>query len=63
MKALPTHKREAILLRVADDIACSEAEILAVNAEDVAAAEAADLAPQLLQRLKLTPAKVRTWQD
>ena len=57
-QALSTEKRCAILLRLADGLLSSEQQILAANAEDVAAAEAACVAPALLARLKLTPAKL-----
>jgi len=44
---------------VADALVAHEAEILKSNAEDVENAEAAGVAPSLLQRLKLKPNRVR----
>lgn len=58
LKAASSETRSAILLRIANDIEAAQDEILRVNAEDVAAAQALQVSPQLLQRLKLTPSKV-----
>jgi glutamate-5-semialdehyde dehydrogenase len=48
----------AILHRIADGLLAAQEQILAANAEDVAAAESAAVAPALLARLKLTPGKL-----
>ena len=63
LKAASSETRSAILLRIASDIEAAQDEILRVNAEDVAAAQALQVSPQLLQRLKLTPSKVGVWLE
>ncbi|HZW04525.1 MAG TPA: glutamate-5-semialdehyde dehydrogenase, partial [Anaerolineaceae bacterium] len=50
---LSTAEKNAALLRVADRLLAERSEILAANAEDVAAARAAGLSPAMLDRLSL----------
>lgn len=58
LQALPSSGRVAILTALADGLLAGRAAVLAANAEDVAAAEAGGVAPALLSRLRLTPAKL-----
>ena len=60
LQALQSTEREAILLHMANALESRQTEILAVNAEDVAAAEKSGIAGPSLKRLKLTPEKLRT---
>lgn len=53
---LPGETRNAVLLDLAGRLAMHEAEILAANAQDLAAARAAGLDTPKLRRLELTPA-------
>jgi glutamate-5-semialdehyde dehydrogenase len=50
--------KDAALQAMADALESADDEILAANADDVAAAEAAGTSPQLIDRLRLTPARV-----
>jgi len=58
LQALPSAARVALLHRLADGLLASSDTVLAANARDVAAAEAAGLAAPLIARLRLTPAKL-----
>ena len=53
-----SHDRKTALLIVADDIDCRSAEVLAANEEDISRGQAADMHPQLLDRLLLTPERI-----
>lgn len=55
---LSTERKNAILLAMADALVAREGEILAANAEDLAAAEAGGLTGALVDRLRLTPARI-----
>lgn len=55
---LGTAQKNAILLAMADALVAREGEILAANAEDLAAAEAAGLTGAMLDRLRLTPDRI-----
>ena len=57
MRALDTAAKNAALLAVAEALEAARPAIEAANAEDVAAAKAAGLAPSLVDRLTLTPAR------
>ena len=56
----PAASRSAVLLHLSRLLAEREDELCAHNRADVEAARAADLAPALLHRLALTPAKLAT---
>eukprot|EP00898_Chlorokybus_atmophyticus_P002771 jgi/Chlat1/3495/Chrsp23S00265 len=58
MAALSSEERAAALHKMADALLANEARILAENAKDVKAAEAAHVAPPLLNRLRLKPGKL-----
>ena len=60
LQALQSAEREAILLHMANALESRQAEILAVNTEDVTAAEKSGITGPSLKRLKLTPEKLRT---
>lgn len=51
-------EKDAALLAIAAALAEHQDEILAANAEDVAAARAADTSPALIDRMLLTPARL-----
>jgi len=57
LAALPSEERAAILLRIADAIEERTPEIMAANAQDVAAA-GGKIDPSLMQRLVLKPEKL-----
>ena len=59
MSTRTTADKNALLRRIAGDIAASAATILAANEEDVSAAEARGLLPAMLDRLKLDPERLR----
>lgn len=63
LQALSSLQREAILRAIADQIQSREAEILESNAVDVQNAVNAKLDSQIIQRLKLTSAKIATLVD
>ena len=58
MAVIDTETKNAALLAMADGLENSREEILKANAEDVAEAEAKGVASQLLDRLRLSPAKL-----
>ncbi|MBL9153615.1 MAG: glutamate-5-semialdehyde dehydrogenase [Verrucomicrobiales bacterium] len=55
---LSSEQKNAILLAMADALVARESEILEANAEDLAAAEAAGLTGAMIDRLRLTPARI-----
>lgn len=55
---LSSEQKNAILLAMADALVAREGEILEANAEDLAAAEAAGLTGAMIDRLRLTPARI-----
>src|SRR5215472_3229736 len=55
--------RTAALKRIAASIRASASALLEANARDVAAAQAADLAPPLVERLKLNDKRVAAMAD
>ncbi len=57
IRQLTTDEKNALLLAIADRLEAGRATIDAANAADVAAAESAGLAPALVDRLTLTPAR------
>ena len=63
LRTLETCDKNAALLSVAEALEADEPKIAAANAEDVAAARAAGLAPALVDRLTLTPARFRAMVD
>lgn len=63
LRTLETCDKNAALLSVAEALEADEPLIAAANAEDVAAARAAGLAPALVDRLTLTPARFRAMVD
>lgn len=63
LRTLETRDKNAVLLSVAEALEADEPLIAAANAEDVAAARAAGLAPALVDRLTLTPARFRAMVD
>ena len=63
LRTLETCDKNAALLSVAEALEAAEPQIAAANAEDVAAARAAGLAPALVDRLTLTPARFRAMVD
>ena len=63
MRALDTAAKNAALLAVAEALEAARPAIEAANAEDVAAAKAAGLAPSLVDRLTLTPARFEAMVD
>jgi len=60
LRTLETREKDAALLAIAEALEAAKPQIDAANAEDVAAATAAGLAPALIDRLTLTPARFRT---
>ena len=55
---LGSDRKNAILLAMADALVAREAAILEANAKDLAAAEAAGVTGALVDRLRLTPARI-----
>lgn len=53
-----THEKNAALLGIADAIAASHPDILAANTHDLAAAQAKGVAPAMMDRLRLTEARI-----
>ena len=51
-------KKDAALRAIADALEAGKEKLLAANAEDLAAAKAAGMRPALLDRLKLTDARI-----
>ena len=60
---LPRKVKDAALLAMADALVASSGEILAANAEDVAAGRAAGTSEAMLDRLALTEARVAAMAD
>ncbi|MFC3911997.1 glutamate-5-semialdehyde dehydrogenase [Pseudaeromonas sharmana] len=54
----PTRQKNLALLAMADELEINEQEILAANAEDIAAARAAGLSEAMLDRLLLNPSRL-----
>ncbi len=59
LRELDTRDKNAALLAIAEALEADAPAINAANAQDVAAAQAAGLAPALIDRLTLTPARFR----
>jgi len=59
----PAERKRAALIAMADAIQQHEAEILEANAIDLKNGEGAKLSPALMDRLKLTPARIRDMAD
>jgi len=57
LRPFSTDRKNAALVLIADALVAAKPAIDAANAEDVAAAQAAGLAPALVDRLTLTPAR------
>ncbi len=55
--------RQAALLAIADAIDASTDDLVACNRQDVEAARARDLAPALVDRLELTPARIASMAE
>lgn len=55
--------KDAALHRMADSVEAAAEDILAANAEDVTAAEQAGTAPALIDRLRLSPARIGQLTD
>lgn len=60
LQAAPTATRVAVLHALADGLEARADEVLAANAQDLEAASRDNVEPALVQRLKLTPAKLAT---
>jgi glutamate-5-semialdehyde dehydrogenase len=58
-----TGAKDAALVATADLIARAEDELMAANAEDVARAERADITATVVDRLRLTPARVEAMAE
>ena len=58
LREAPAEARTQALTRLADRLRAAEADILAANARDVAAARAGGMTDALIDRLTLTPARV-----
>ena len=58
LQALSSADRSALLCAIADALEANEPAIVAANVEDIAAAEAANTEPNLMNRLKLKPGKI-----
>lgn len=58
LATLPTALKDAALAAIADELRRDSEAILAANARDVAAAEAAGLSEALIDRLRLTPERL-----
>ena len=63
LRAFTTEQKNAALLAIADALDAAKPQIDAANAEDVAAAQANGLAPALVDRLTLTPARFKSMVD
>lgn len=59
LATVPTERKNAALLRLADLIDASSTALVETNARDLAAGADAGLAAAMLDRLKLTPARIR----
>lgn len=59
LQSLDSQARENVLLRIADALEQSEEEIMKENAADMALAREANTDPNLIQRLGLTPQKLK----
>ena len=55
--------RRQALAALAGELACQETELLAANARDIAAAQAAGLTPALIDRLTLTPERLKAMAE
>lgn len=56
--SLPGHVRDAALLKIASEVRSRRADILAANAVDITAAHESNLAPALIERLKLDDKRI-----
>ena len=63
LRAFTTAQKNAALTAIADALDAAKPQIDAANAEDVAAAQANGLAPALVDRLTLTPARFKSMVD
>ena len=63
LRAFTTAQKNAALVAIADALEAAKPQIDAANAEDVAAAQANGLAPALVDRLTLTPARFKSMVD
>ena len=63
LRAFTTAQKNAALVAIADALDAAKPQIDAANAEDVAAAQANGLAPALVDRLTLTPARFKSMVD
>lgn len=63
LRTLETREKNAVLLAIAEALEAAKPEIDAANAEDVAAAKANGLAPSMVDRLTLTPARFKAMVD
>ena len=63
LRAFTTAQKNAALIAIADALDAAKPQIDAANAEDVAAAQANGLAPALVDRLTLTPARFKSMVD
>lgn len=63
LRTLETREKNAALLAIAEALEAAKPEIDAANAEDVAAAKANGLAPSMVDRLTLTPARFKAMVD
>lgn len=63
IRTLETCDKNAALIAVAEALEAAREQILAANAEDVAAAEAGGLSAAMLDRLTLTPARFQAMVD
>ncbi len=63
MRAFTTEQKNAALVAIADALDAAKPQIDEANAEDVAAAKANGLAPALVDRLTLTPARFKSMVD
>ena len=63
LRTLETREKNAVLLAIAEALEAAKPEIDTANAEDVAAAKANGLAPSMVDRLTLTPARFKAMVD
>ena len=63
LRAFTTEQKNAALIAIADALDAAKPQIDAANAEDVVAAQANGLAPALVDRLTLTPARFKSMVD
>ena len=63
LRTLETREKNAVLLAIAEALEAAKPEIDAANAEDVAAAKANGLAPSMVDRHTLTPARFKAMVD